>query len=145
MSREMGGPSPEEMGIKSETRELSPEEQKVADGLKNLAEEKNQMAIRVLAEYDGEFHTEGIGFTLLRNKGENLQNSQLQIEGPDKNEGYNFGSWKGNLDGLAKKLVDSGLTADQLNVFIEHVQGTATRLEKKGDKWIIDGEKTVGE
>ncbi|NQU99588.1 MAG: hypothetical protein HQ538_02520 [Parcubacteria group bacterium] len=111
------------------SRELSPEEQEISSGLRTLAE--NEMAIKTLADgSSGGFFTDGIGFTLLKNDGQELQDAQLQIEGPDGST-YNFGSWRNNFDGLAKKLVESGLTTGQLNTYVEHVQSATSSLEEK--------------
>jgi hypothetical protein len=140
MSKFEMGPRPEDNGQESkESKELSPEAQKIAAGLESLAEEKNQMAIRVLCagqgKEHGSFHMEGIGFRLLGNPGEKLETMQLQVEVGNKS--YNFGSWGNNLEGLAQDLASSGLSTEQLDNYLEVVSDTASRIERQGDQWVI--------
>lgn len=140
-----------EMGPSPESQELSPEAQKIAETLKTLAEEKNQMAIRVLCagqgKEHGSFHMEGIGFRLLGSPGEKLENMQFQVEAGSKS--YNFGSWENNLEGLARDLASGGLTPEQLESFAENVRDASSRVERQGDQWVLtqygpnnDGVKT---
>lgn len=136
------GPSPEDLGLgRREQGQYDPEKsaKKIAEGLKSLAEEKNQMAIRVMCAGQGKergsFHMKDIGFQLLGSKGEKLEDMQLQMEAGGKS--YNFGSWGNNLEGLAQDLADGGLTPEQLESFAEQVQDAASRIEKQGDQWVL--------
>ncbi len=140
MSRFEMGPRPEGNGEENkESKELSPEVQKIAEGLKSLAEEKNQMGIRVLCagqgKEHGSFHMEALGFRLLGSKGEKLEDMQLQVEAGNKS--YNFGSFSNSLEKLAQDLADGGLTSEQLESFAEHVRDASSRVEKQGDQWVL--------
>ena len=126
---------------KEKEGKLSPEEWELAEALKFLGEEKNQMAIRVLcAGYGkerGEFSMKNISFRLLGGKGQNLEDMQFQLEIKGGTHVYNFPSWGGNLDGLAVDLLKEGITAEDLENMIDNIEGTADRIEQQDSKWVI--------
>ncbi len=136
MNRFEMGPGPE---VNGEGREVSPEVQKIAEGLKALAGEKNQMAMRVLCAGQGKergsFHMEGIGLQLAESPGERLEDIQLQIEAGGK--AYGLDSLGNGVEGLAQELASSGLTPEQLESFAEYVRDASSRVEKQGDQWVL--------
>lgn len=98
------------------------EEQKILAGLQELAQEQNEMAIRLLAKETGIFEMPGISFLLLSNQETDWQKMKLQINGPDQNVVRNFSFYKKDLPRLARELVAEGLTSQQLDALIEVVR-----------------------
>jgi len=146
MSKKDLFPQPEGTDLETkeseESHELSPEEQKIADALKLLAEEQNKRAIKALAHYEGSYNVTGLSFRLLRNKGEDPSEWQLQIELPDLSTTVrNFDSWENNLEGLARELVTEGLTVEQMDNFVTAVQDMAPHIEEKEGKLLVDGKE----
>ena len=127
----------------NERMELSSDEQKVFQVLEGLAEEKSQMAIRVLCagagKERGSYSMAGISFELLGNPGDKLETIQLQITSKDGTV-YNFGSFKDGYDDLAKDLVKDGLTPEQIENFAESVRGVSPVVEKQGNTWVATGQ-----